>query len=116
MKNINGKIIFLSFIIITIFLLGGLSTVHAQDSTEISEHDMNFFIGILMTLILIVLSLAFIIIKRKTFEIITLHLVVMIFSIILGVLTIIPINSNLGIFVILFSVVAFIANVMMVET
>lgn len=61
------------------------------------------------------LSTIFLFVKRKTIEILVMHLLIMLFSIILGALIVLPDNQIVGIFAIFYSVVAFVATVLMTE-
>lgn len=73
-------------------------------------------IGIYLVLVLFfILNTVFLLFKRKTIEIITVQLILMLGSICIGVVYVLPIDSIIAIIFILYSIVSFIGNILMME-
>lgn len=73
-------------------------------------------IGIYLILVLFfILNTVFLLFKRKTIEIIVVQLILMLGSICIGVVYVLPIDNIVAIIFILYSIVSFIGNVLMIE-
>jgi hypothetical protein len=73
-------------------------------------------IGIYLVLVLFfILNTVFLLFKRKTIEIIIVQLILMLGSICIGVVYVLPIDSIIAIIFILYSIVSFIGNILMME-
>lgn len=82
----------------------------------ITDNTFDNYLILIFSIILLFMNTLFLFFKHKCIEIISIHGIIMMISIIISITLLFPLNDIFGVFLGLYSVVTFIANILLMES